>query len=44
MRKLIISARGQSGDYGSKIWKGGYMRVILMTTSFLCNEYSGLEL
>jgi hypothetical protein len=22
MRRLIISARGQAGDYGSKIWKG----------------------
>jgi hypothetical protein len=23
MRKLIISARGQAGDNGSKIWAGG---------------------
>ncbi|KAL7541201.1 hypothetical protein ACHAXR_010718 [Thalassiosira sp. AJA248-18] len=44
MRRLIFSGKGQAGDMGSKIWKGGYMRVLKKAVKHVINEYSGLEI
>ncbi|KAL7549708.1 hypothetical protein ACHAWF_012972 [Thalassiosira exigua] len=44
MRRLIFSAKGQAGKDGSKIWKGGYMRVLQKAMKHVITEYSGLEI
>lgn len=42
MRRLIVSGRGQVGDGGRKIWKGGYLLVIRCISRVMEN-YGGLE-
>jgi hypothetical protein len=42
MRRLITSARGQVGDGGRKIWKGGYLLVCKCIHRVML-EYEGLE-
>lgn len=42
MRRLIVSARGQVGDGGRKIWKGGYLLVCKCIRRAMDN-YGGLE-
>lgn len=44
MRRLIFSAKGQSGDLTSKIWSGGYRRVLKKAVKYIVNEYAGLEM
>jgi len=44
MRRLIFSGKGQCGDKGSKIWKGGYRRVLKKAIKHVVHEYSGLEI
>lgn len=44
MKRLIFSGKGQAGDYGRKIWNGGYLRVLSLCISFVLNMYSGLEI
>mmetsp|Transcript_31808 Transcript_31808/g.60760 ORF Transcript_31808/g.60760 Transcript_31808/m.60760 type:complete len:1025 (+) Transcript_31808:1906-4980(+) len=44
MRRLIFSGKGQAGDMGSKIWNGGYMRVLRNAIRHVVHEYSGLEI
>ena len=41
-RRLIVSGRGQVGDGGRKIWKGGYLLVCKCVTRVMEN-YGGLE-
>jgi len=41
-RRLIISGRGQVGNGGRKIWKGGYLLVLKCVTRVMEN-YGGLE-
>jgi S1-C subfamily serine protease len=41
-RRLIVSGRGQEGDGGRKIWKGGYLLVIKCVTRVM-QAYGGLE-
>lgn len=42
MRRLIISGRGQVGDGGTKIWKGGYLLVLKCIRRVMV-AYGGLE-
>lgn len=42
MRRLLISGRGQVGDYGRKIWDGGYL-LVLKCAQRVMNDYSGAE-
>jgi hypothetical protein len=42
MRRLIVSARGQVGDGGRKIWRGGYLLVIKCIRRVM-DQYGGLE-
>ena len=42
MRRLIVSGRGQIGDGGRKIWKGGYLLVCKCIIRVVDN-YGGLE-
>lgn len=42
MRRLIISGRGQAGDNGRKIWKGGYLLVIKCVQRAM-DQYGGVE-
>jgi GTPase SAR1 family protein len=42
MRRLITSGRGQVGDGGRKIWKGGYLLVCKCIQRVML-EYEGLE-
>lgn len=42
MRRLIISGRGQIGDGGRKIWKGGYL-LVLKSVQRVMATYGGLE-
>jgi len=42
MRRLITSAKGQEGDGGRKIWKGGYL-IVLKAVQKVMDEYGGLE-
>jgi len=41
-RRLIVSAKGQVGDGGRKIWSGGYL-LVLKSVNRLMSEYGGLE-
>jgi S1-C subfamily serine protease len=43
MRRLIFSAKGPAGDFGSNIYTGGYARVIKRAVKHVTNEYSGVE-
>ena len=42
MRRLITSGRGQVGDGGRKIWKGGYL-LVLKCVHRVMEAYGGLE-
>jgi hypothetical protein len=42
MRRLVISAKGQVGDGGRKIWNGGYL-LVLKSAGKIMAEYGGLE-
>lgn len=42
MRRLVVSAKGQVGDGGRKIWNGGYM-LVLKSVGKIMSEYGGLE-
>lgn len=42
MRRLIVSGRGQVGDGGRKIWKGGYL-LVLKCVRRVMDQYGGLE-
>ncbi len=42
MRRLILSGRGQVGDGGRKIWKGGFLLVIKAVRRVV-EQYGGLE-
>lgn len=42
MRRLIVSGRGQVGDGGRKIWKGGYL-LVLKCINRVMDNYGGLE-
>ena len=42
MRRLITSGRGQVGDGGRKIWKGGYL-LVLKCVQRVMEAYGGLE-
>ena len=42
MRRLIISGRGQAGDDGRKIWKGGYLLVAKCVQRAM-DQYGGVE-
>jgi GTPase SAR1 family protein len=41
-RRLVVSAKGQVGDGGRKIWNGGYLLVI-KSVGRLMSKYGGLE-
>mmetsp|Transcript_10737 Transcript_10737/g.16430 ORF Transcript_10737/g.16430 Transcript_10737/m.16430 type:complete len:1018 (-) Transcript_10737:33-3086(-) len=41
-RRLIMSAKGQEGDGGRKIWRGGYL-LVLKSVAKIMAEYGGLE-
>lgn len=41
-RRLVTSAKGQEGDGGRKIWKGGYL-VVLKAVQKVMEGYGGLE-
>lgn len=41
-RRLVTSGKGQEGDGGRKIWKGGY-QVVLKAVERVMEEYGGLE-
>jgi hypothetical protein len=41
-RRLVTSAKGQEGDGGRKIWKGGYL-VVLKAVQHVMEGYGGLE-
>jgi hypothetical protein len=41
-RRLIMSGRGQIGDGGRKIWKGGYL-LVLKSIRRVMDAYGGLE-
>eukprot|EP00986_Skeletonema_menzelii_P005328 scaffold1919_cov158-Skeletonema_menzelii.AAC.3 len=43
MRRLIFSAKGPAGDFASRIYTGGYARVIKRAVKHVTNEYSGVE-
>ena len=42
MRRLVVSAKGQVGDGGRKIWNGGYL-LVLKAVAKIMPEYGGLE-
>jgi GTPase SAR1 family protein len=42
MRRLVISAKGQVGDGGRRIWNGGYL-LVLKSVSKIMQDYGGLE-
>lgn len=42
MRRLVVSAKGQVGDGGRKIWNGGYL-LVLKSVNKIMPEYGGLE-
>ena len=42
MRRLVVSAKGQVGDRGRKIWNGGYL-LVLRAIGRVMREYGGLE-
>lgn len=42
MRRLVLSGKGQVGDGGRKIWKGGYT-LIIRAIGRVMEEYGGLE-
>ena len=42
MRRLITSGKGQVGDGGRKIWKGGYL-LVCKAVQRVMDEYGGLE-
>lgn len=42
MRRLVVSAKGQVGDGGRKIWNGGYL-LVLKSVGKIMPEYGGLE-
>jgi GTPase SAR1 family protein len=42
MRRLVTSGKGQEGDGGRKIWKGGYL-IVLKAVQKVMDEYGGLE-
>mmetsp|Transcript_25462 Transcript_25462/g.29080 ORF Transcript_25462/g.29080 Transcript_25462/m.29080 type:complete len:1382 (+) Transcript_25462:90-4235(+) len=42
MRRLVMSAKGQVGDFGRKIWRGGYL-LVLKSVFQIMAEYGGLE-
>jgi hypothetical protein len=42
MRRLIISGKGQVGDGGRKIWKGGYL-LVCKAVQRVMDAYGGLE-
>jgi len=42
MRRLVLSAKGQVGDGGRKIWFGGY-KLVLKSIHRVMQEYRGLE-
>jgi GTPase SAR1 family protein len=42
MRRLVISAKGQVGDGGRRIWNGGYL-LVLKSVNKIMQEYGGLE-
>lgn len=42
MRRLIVSGKGQEGNGGRKIWKGGYL-IVLKAAQKVMDEYGGLE-
>jgi len=41
-RRLVLSAKGQVGDNGRKIWAGGYM-LVMKAINRVMYEYGGLE-
>ena len=41
-RRLVTSGKGQEGDGGRKIWKGGYL-IVLKAVQKVMGEYGGLE-
>jgi hypothetical protein len=41
-RRLITSGKGQEGDGGRKIWKGGYL-IVVKAVQQVMDEYGGLE-
>jgi S1-C subfamily serine protease len=41
-RRIVLSGKGQEGDGGRKIWKGGYL-VVLKAIHRVIEEYGGLE-
>lgn len=41
-RRLVVSAKGQVGDGGRKIWNGGYL-LVNKSVGRLMSEYGGLE-
>jgi hypothetical protein len=42
MRRLVTSGKGQVGDGGRKIWKGGYL-LVCKAVQRVMEEYGGLE-
>ena len=42
MRRLITSGKGQEGDGGRNIWKGGYL-IVCKAVQRVMDEYGGLE-
>ena len=44
MRRLVFSGKGQAGDNGAKIWRGGYLRILRNAVKHIESEYSGLEI
>ena len=42
MRRLVTSGKGQEGDGGRKIWKGGYL-IVLTAVQKVMDAYGGLE-
>ncbi|EJK49810.1 hypothetical protein THAOC_31278 [Thalassiosira oceanica] len=44
MRRLVFSGKGQAGDNGAKIWRGGYLRILRIAVKHIEAEYSGLEI
>eukprot|EP00546_Thalassionema_frauenfeldii_P001231 CAMPEP_0178932680 /NCGR_PEP_ID=MMETSP0786-20121207/22772_1 /TAXON_ID=186022 /ORGANISM="Thalassionema frauenfeldii, Strain CCMP 1798" /LENGTH=1673 /DNA_ID=CAMNT_0020610039 /DNA_START=172 /DNA_END=5190 /DNA_ORIENTATION=- len=41
-RRLVMSAKGQEGDGGRKIWRGGYLLVVKSVAKIMA-DYGGLE-
>jgi hypothetical protein len=42
MQRLVTSGKGQEGDGGRKIWKGGYL-IVCKAVQRVMDEYGGLE-